>query len=160
MSNNYLALGEQNFFKQCRYQSYKASGTGGQKRNKKASGIRLTHIPTQITVSTCQNRQQSVNKIFACRLLRIKIALTIPLRNFDENFQLKEQINEKNWDFPQNIQYIFYYLEKFHYHIKETAQNMDISQSNLIKFLAKNKEVWQTFNRERSKRELKVIKLS
>ena len=158
MLPNYLELNEQDFLKQCQFQSYKGSGTGGQKRNKKASGIRITHIPTKITIAICQDRQQSINKIYACRLLRIKLSMTITSNDIQENWNFNNQINVKNWDFPPTIQKLFFFLTKFDFHIKKTSEEINTSQKKLVHFLAKNKQVWQKFNQERIKRQLNIIK--
>ena len=155
---DYLDLDEQNFLKQCQFQAYKASGTGGQKRNKKASGIRITHTPTLITVAICQDRQQNINKIYACRLLRIKISTSINIDTIDESWVFHNHINEKNWNFAPTLQKIFYKLKKHNFHIKETSKNINTTQNKLIKFLSKNKQVWQIFNQERINRNLKAIK--
>ena len=51
----------------------KGSGPGGQKRNKTASGIRLTHIPTGISVRSDEERMQSQNLKIAFNKLAAKL---------------------------------------------------------------------------------------
>ncbi len=40
---------------------YRASGPGGQRRNKKDTAVRITHIPTGISVVAPESRYRSVN---------------------------------------------------------------------------------------------------
>ncbi|HOJ50915.1 MAG TPA: peptide chain release factor-like protein [Syntrophales bacterium] len=50
-----------------------ASGPGGQKVNKTATCVQLTHLPTGISVKCGLNRSQSINRFLARRLLLDKI---------------------------------------------------------------------------------------
>lgn len=48
---------------------YKGSGSGGQKKNKTSSGVRIKHIPTGMVAQCDENREQSKNKQVAFKKL-------------------------------------------------------------------------------------------
>lgn len=54
-------------------EAVKGSGPGGQKRNKTSSGIRLTHLPTGISVRSDEQRMQSQNLKSAWKKLCAKL---------------------------------------------------------------------------------------
>src|SRR5437868_7030303 len=64
---------------QCEVDTYRASGPGGQKRNKTSSAVRLRHAPTGLTVIAEESRSQHENKAKALR--RLSHALFLHLRD-------------------------------------------------------------------------------
>ena len=58
---------------QCRVDTFRAGGPGGQHQNTTESGVRLTHLPTGISVTARESRSQHRNRKMA--LARLRAAL-------------------------------------------------------------------------------------
>src|SRR5881398_1206994 len=71
-------LTEDQLLAQCEVDTYRASGPGGQKRNKTSSAVRLRHTPSGLLVIAEESRSQHENKARALR--RIRQALYLKLR--------------------------------------------------------------------------------
>ncbi|MCB2193859.1 MAG: peptide chain release factor-like protein [Deltaproteobacteria bacterium] len=56
------------------WEFFRASGPGGQHRNKTETGVRLTHLPSGITVSATERRSQHQNREVALRRLADALA--------------------------------------------------------------------------------------
>jgi len=65
-----LALDDEALLKACEVDYFIASGPGGQHRNTTASGVRLTHGATELSVTATERRSQTQNKGVALDRLR------------------------------------------------------------------------------------------
>ncbi|MCK5447793.1 MAG: peptide chain release factor-like protein [Gemmatimonadetes bacterium] len=55
---------------ECRVETFRAGGPGGQHQNKTESGVRLTHLPSRISVIARDSRSQHRNRQVAVDRLR------------------------------------------------------------------------------------------
>src|SRR5258708_28861158 len=75
----WTVLTDDQLLAQCEVDTYRASGPGGQKRNKTSSAVRLRHLPSGLIVIAEESRSQHENKAKA--LKRLRQALFVKLRD-------------------------------------------------------------------------------
>lgn len=73
--DHFVALSDSALLAQCEVHTYRASGAGGQKRNKTSSAVRLHHRPTGLVAQATRTRSQHENRRLALRALRLRLAL-------------------------------------------------------------------------------------
>src|SRR5437588_12556779 len=79
----WTVLSDPQLLAECLVDTYRASGPGGQKRNKTSSAVRLRHQPSGVIVIAEESRSQHENKARALRRLRRDLALQVrePMAN-------------------------------------------------------------------------------
>src|SRR5262250_853631 len=70
-------LSDAQLLAQCEVDTYRASGPGGQKRNKTSSAVRLRHPPSGLIVIAEESRSQHENRARALRRLRQALYLKV-----------------------------------------------------------------------------------
>ena len=151
-----LSFSDEELLSRCTQDFFKASGPGGQKKNKTSSAVRLILKESSIQASASEDRQQSVNKKRALRRLRFEIALN--MRESYESWKGDWNINDKNPQFPLLTASLIDGLEECNYQVSDLAKMMGKSTSALIKVLYKSQIVWRFINDQRRQRGLKVLK--
>ncbi|KAH0713603.1 hypothetical protein KY289_009562 [Solanum tuberosum] len=73
----FLLMSDEELMKQCELSTFKASGPGGQHRNKRESAVRLKHSPTGIIAQAVEDRSQHMNRASALSRLRVLLALKV-----------------------------------------------------------------------------------
>lgn len=74
---DYLLASDDALIAQCEVDRYRASGPGGQHRNKTESAVRLRHKLSGVSAIGEDSRSQAENKVHAVRRLRAAIALDL-----------------------------------------------------------------------------------
>ena len=116
--------------------TYRASGAGGQHVNKTDSAVRITHIPTNITVQ-CQNqRSQLKNKNTAIKILKSRLYQL----KLDERLNKKNELNSEKKEIAWGSQirsYVFhpYNLIKDHRTKYETSNIQKVLDGNIDDYI-------------------------
>src|SRR5271170_7226973 len=78
----WTVLTDEQLLAQCEVDTYRASGPGGQKRNKTSSAVRMRHPPSGLIVIAEESRSQHENRAKALKRLRqaffLKIRESLP----------------------------------------------------------------------------------
>lgn len=69
-----LPEAEEDLLRECKVETFRSSGPGGQHVNKTESAVRLTHVPSGVVVTSRQERSQHRNKALCLQRLRKKVA--------------------------------------------------------------------------------------
>src|SRR5216684_4256123 len=85
----WTALTDAQLLAQCAVDTYRASGPGGQKRNKTSSAVRLRHLPSGLIVIAEESRSQHENRAKA--LKRLRQALYLKVRDELAGLELKPE---------------------------------------------------------------------
>lgn len=164
----WLALSDDALLGECDIDTYRASGPGGQKRNKTSSAVRLRHAPSGQMVIAEESRSQHENKARAVKRLRMAIAL-----NCRAEFALTEgppevfaahqrqdgaiEISTRNPDFPRCVAIALDALSAAAGRMKDAATLLNMSTSALSDLLTCDAKVMEQSNRIRMEHGLKRL---
>ena len=83
----------------CRIDTYRASGAGGQHINKTDSAVRITHIPTGIVVSSQTQRSQFQNRDNCWKMLRARLYEIEMQKKADAAQTARDNQGENGWGY-------------------------------------------------------------
>ena len=64
---------DEDLLRECRVETFRSGGPGGQHQNTTESGVRLVHLPTGLRASARDERSQHRNRALALQRLRAKL---------------------------------------------------------------------------------------
>ncbi|MBI3467290.1 MAG: peptide chain release factor-like protein [Planctomycetes bacterium] len=166
-----LRLSDRELLAECDVHTYRASGPGGQKRNKIESAVRIRHRPTGVTAIAEESRSQLENRPRALRRVREAIALQVRSPVELGQFQLPSelvaalrssgrlQMNNRNPDYPFVIATLLDLLSGCAGRVSDAAERLGISTHHLTQFLGEHPRAWQQVNQIRQQHGLKPLKM-
>jgi hypothetical protein len=161
-------LSDEQLLAQCAVDTYRASGPGGQKRNKTSSAVRLRHGPTGLIVIAEESRSQHENRGRALRRLREALYLKLreepadgglapealaarPELQAAKNGSGRLDVGRKDPRFWPAAGLILDVLQALEARVGETAAVLGVSTGNLIDFLQTSPKLWEQANQLRAR---------
>jgi hypothetical protein len=159
-------LTEDRLLAQCEVDTYRASGPGGQKRNKTSSAVRLRHPPTGLIVIAEESRSQHENKAKALKRLwhtlflelrdplspqvTSEVIAALPDYATARDGSGRLHMSAKDPRFWPAVGVALDVLVAVEARVADAAVLLGVSTGNLIDFLQTDPKVWQEANRLRT----------
>jgi RF-1 domain len=159
----WTALTDDQLLAQCEVDTYRASGPGGQKRNKTSSAVRLRHPPSGLIVIAEESRSQHENKAKALRRLRRALYLELresvppespsqhpdyaPARGSDGKLHLSAK-DPRFWPAAGIVLDVLAAVEA---RVGAAAELLGVTTGNLVDFLQTDPKLWQAANQLRAR---------
>jgi hypothetical protein len=162
----WTGLTDEQLLAQCEVDTYRASGPGGQKRNKTSSAVRLRHPPSGLIVIAEESRSQHENRVRALR--RLRRALFLKLREDLSGVALvpealrardgcegafadgKLHLGRKDPRYWHVVGLVLDVLRATEGRLSEAAEALGVGTANLGDFLRGDDKVWEQANHLRA----------
>jgi hypothetical protein len=162
--NDWLRLDNAGLLKQCREERYRASGPGGQRRNRVETAVRLHHLSSGIVSQAEESRSHAENLTRAVQRLREKIAFDcrtpFNLDAPDLPPELLSQIsrdgsfavNPQNPRYPLIVATVLDAMQAADGSYATAGRALGLTTSQLLRFLQADRHLWRSLDLVRSLR--------
>lgn len=158
MRGSWTSLTDPQLLAQCEVDTYRASGPGGQKRNKTSSAVRLRHPPSGLIVIAEESRSQHENRVRALRRLRqalfLKVRDELPPADLAARGEFRQALDKggrldvgrKDPRFWPAAGVVLDVVQMLQARVHDAAVALGISTGNLVDFLATDPKLWEQVN--------------
>lgn len=161
-----LDFSDEQLLAECDVHRYRASGPGGQHRNKVSSAVRLRHRPSQLVAVGTESRLQNENRQRALRRLRAAIALVarVPLPDrviWPETVDVVQgrlRVSDKNPAIHRVIALVLDAFAANRGRVADAAKSLGLTSSSLTRFLKDHSKAWREATRIRTDAGLPPLK--
>ncbi len=153
----FLLLEDAALLAQCRFDRFRASGPGGQKRNVTDSAVRLRHEPTGFTGEANESRSQHENRARALRRLRLELALRLRAPVDVEDYTvppelakaMRGRVGRRDGRYLAAVAQAFDLLEAQEWRVSDAAKMAGASTAALTRFVTSDALVLRAANERR-----------
>ncbi|XP_065025671.1 uncharacterized protein LOC135581710 isoform X1 [Musa acuminata AAA Group] len=176
-ASNYIHLSDEQLMAQCDMDTFKASGPGGQHRNKRESAVRLSHRPTGIVAQAVEERSQHKNRAMALTRLRTLLALKVrkpidldgytppsellqilPAKSTIRGKDVGPQIGPNNPKFALGMQALLDLIFSVEGSVSETAKMLGLSTGALSRLILSDDSLRVTVNELRTSKGMRPLR--
>lgn len=149
MRSQWANLSDAELLRQCDTDTYRASGPGGQKRNKTSSAVRLRHPPSGLLVIAEESRSQHENRARALR--RLRHAFFLHLREPPPDLAIRNlNMGKNDPNFWPTVGVALDLLDAHAGRMAVAAAALGTTTAPLVDFLRVVPKVWQRANELRA----------
>lgn len=149
----------------CRVETTRRSGPGGQHRNKVETAVVVEHLPSGLRGEASERRSQLQNRHAAVQRLRVKLALSVRCEPMEEPSELwraratggRMAVNAGHEDYPAVLAEALDIVRGHEFDVAAAATFLGVTTSQLVKLLKTEHEALRQVNVARQARGLSPL---